>query len=150
MDGERAILKVMGLDVQLLDSGCCGMAGSFCFEHGEHYEVSVKCGERVLLPAVRQARDNQSVIAGGFSCQTQISLGTDRQALHVAPVIRMAMRDGSAGPRGGRPEAQVLREREAEFRKAAVRTAHTVAAVAGFAAAGALAWLWFGKRSPEE
>ena len=53
-DAENAVLKKLGLDYELLDSGCCGMAGSFGFE-AEHYDVSVAVGERVLLPAVREA-----------------------------------------------------------------------------------------------
>ncbi len=56
MDAEEAVLGKLGLDYRLLDSGCCGMAGSFGFEPGEHYDVSIACGERVLLPAVRERR----------------------------------------------------------------------------------------------
>ena len=55
MGDTEKVLRDLGLDVEVLDSGCCGMAGSFGFEAGERYEVSMKCGEQVLLPAVRQA-----------------------------------------------------------------------------------------------
>ena len=50
---EEAVLKKLGLDYTALDSGCCGMASSFGFEK-EHYDVSIACGERVLLPTVRK------------------------------------------------------------------------------------------------
>ncbi len=55
MDAERDVLHGLGLDIELLDSGCCGMAGAFGFEEGAKYDVSIRCGERVLLPAVRSA-----------------------------------------------------------------------------------------------
>ena len=53
MGDEEQVLKKPGLDCEVLDSGCCGMAGAFGFEKGEHYEVSMQCGERVLLPWAR-------------------------------------------------------------------------------------------------
>ena len=91
MDARRAVLAAMGLDYELLDSGCCGMAGAFGFERG-HYDVSVACGERVLLPAVRGATRTHWSIANGFSCREQIAQTTDRRALHLAEVLRMAVR----------------------------------------------------------
>ncbi|MGH9585368.1 MAG: hypothetical protein ACRD3F_00330 [Acidobacteriaceae bacterium] len=81
----------MGLDAELLDSGCCGLAGSFGFEEN-HYDISMKIGERVLLPRVRGAEPDTLVITDGFSCREQIMHGTPRRALHVAEVIRMALR----------------------------------------------------------
>ena len=65
--------------------------GAFGFEK-DHYEVSMKIGERVLLPAVRSAGKDTLIIADGFSCREQIAQATDRRALHVAEVIQMAMR----------------------------------------------------------
>ncbi len=91
MDAEVSMLQRLGLDFELLDSGCCGMAGSFGFEE-EKYEVSIRAGERVLLPAVRNAPKDALIIANGFSCREQILQATDRQALHLAQVILMAMR----------------------------------------------------------
>ncbi|MEX2582329.1 MAG: FAD-binding and (Fe-S)-binding domain-containing protein, partial [Gemmatimonadota bacterium] len=71
MEPTRKVLeRVQGLEFQILDSGCCGMAGSFGYEEG-HYEVSKAAGERVLFPAVRQAEDDL-VVAPGFSCRSQI------------------------------------------------------------------------------
>ncbi|MEZ4616057.1 MAG: hypothetical protein R2867_11230 [Caldilineaceae bacterium] len=103
MDAEVALFKKMGLDYDLLDSGCCGMAGSFGFE-AEKYEVSIGAGERVLLPAVREAAKETLIIADGFSCREQIQQTTDRQALHVAQVVQMALREGSDGVPGTYPE----------------------------------------------
>jgi FAD/FMN-containing dehydrogenase/Fe-S oxidoreductase len=89
-DTEK-LLRGLGLDVEVLDSGCCGMAGSFGFEAGEHYEVSMKCGEQVLLPAVRQAPADALIVASGFSCSEQIAQATGRHALHPAQVLQMAL-----------------------------------------------------------
>jgi len=94
MTGEETVLAKLGLDYTVLDSGCCGMAGAFGFEK-DHYEVSIKIGERVLLPAVRGAGKDTLIIADGFSCREQIAQTTDRRALHVAEVIQMAMRGGT-------------------------------------------------------
>ena len=99
---ETDLLKAMGLDVNVLDSGCCGLAGSFGFE-AEHYDISMRCGERALLPAVRAAERDALIVTDGFSCREQIKQATDRQALHVAEVLKMALRDGSAGPARGEP-----------------------------------------------
>jgi FAD/FMN-containing dehydrogenase/Fe-S oxidoreductase len=93
-DGEKEVLEAMGVDLEVLDSGCCGMAGAFGFEAGERYEVSVRCGERVLLPAVRQAPGDALIVADGFSCREQIAQGTGRGALHLAQVLQMALREG--------------------------------------------------------
>ncbi len=90
-DAEEKLLRKLGLDVEVLDSGCCGMAGAFGFEKGEHYDVSIKCGERVLLPAVRSADRHTLIVADGFSCREQIAQTTRRQALHLAEVLRVAL-----------------------------------------------------------
>src|SRR6185312_11319387 len=65
-DSERALLQEMGLELEVPDSGCCGLAGSFGFERGEHYDVSMAAGERVILPAVRDAGQRQLILADGF------------------------------------------------------------------------------------
>jgi Fe-S oxidoreductase len=90
---EDMLLRKLGLDFEVLNSGCCGMAGSFGFEAG-HYDVSVAVGERVLLPAVRRSDTETLVIADGFSCREQIAQGTGRGALHLAQVLQMALREG--------------------------------------------------------
>jgi Fe-S oxidoreductase len=89
-DAEQELLKRIGLDFTILDSGCCGMAGSFGFE-AEKYDVSVKIGERVLLPAVRRADADTLIIADGFSCFQQIEGLAGRRALHIAEVLQMAI-----------------------------------------------------------
>jgi FAD/FMN-containing dehydrogenase/Fe-S oxidoreductase len=108
MSAEEKMLKKLGLDFTVLDSGCCGMAGSFGFEAGEHYDVSIKAGERVLLPAVRDAARDTLILADGFSCRTQIEQETERGALHLAQILQMALRDGSQGPTGDFPERAYL------------------------------------------
>ncbi|MGE5755427.1 MAG: FAD-binding and (Fe-S)-binding domain-containing protein, partial [Planctomycetaceae bacterium] len=100
---EKSVLDKLGLDYHKLDSGCCGMAGSFGFESG-HYDVSVAVGERRLLPAVRQADGDTLIIADGFSCREQIADLTDRGALHLAQVLQMALHEGPDGPREELPE----------------------------------------------
>jgi FAD/FMN-containing dehydrogenase/Fe-S oxidoreductase len=103
MDAERALYERMGLDFELLDSGCCGMAGSFGFEH-EHHELSVKIGEHRLLPRVREASRDALLLADGFSCKTQIDQLSGRRALHTAQAIKMAMDHGPEGVSGNEPE----------------------------------------------
>ena len=102
-DTELDVLRRMGADAELLDSGCCGLAGSFGFESG-HYDVSVAIGEHRLAPMVRAAGEETILVADGFSCKTQIEHLTDRRALHLAQVIKLAQDHGPAGPPGPRPE----------------------------------------------
>ncbi|HMF92530.1 MAG TPA: FAD-linked oxidase C-terminal domain-containing protein [Candidatus Angelobacter sp.] len=90
-DSEQELLKRLGLDFQIIDSGCCGMAGSFGFEK-DKYDVSVKIGERILLPAVREAALDTLIIADGFSCFQQIEQLTGRKAMHIAEVLQAAIR----------------------------------------------------------
>src|SRR5207245_7017234 len=75
MEDDEALLKEMTAEVELLDSGCCGMAGSFGFE-AAHFDVSAQVGELVLLPAVRKAPPDTLIVADGFSCREQIEQGT--------------------------------------------------------------------------
>lgn len=114
-DAEEEILKRLGLEVDVLDSGCCGMAGAFGFE-ASHYDVSMKAGERVLLPAVRGASKDTLILADGFSCRTQISETTDRHALHLAHVLEMALREGPGGPPAAFPELGYVPEAEASHK----------------------------------
>jgi FAD/FMN-containing dehydrogenase/Fe-S oxidoreductase len=136
MSDEEKVLARLGLDYELLDSGCCGMAGSWGYEKGEHYEVSMKAGERVLLPAVRGADKDALILTDGFSCQSQIKEATDRRALHLAPVIQMALRDGG-GPAKDYPESEYFEEKR-------LRPDLRDAALLGLGAAltgGAVAWI---------
>jgi len=96
-DEEIDLLKKTGLDVTVLDSGCCGMAGAFGYER-EHYEVSLACAERALLPAVRSAGPDTLILTDGFSCREQIQQTTNRSAIHFAQVLQMAIHEGPSGP----------------------------------------------------
>jgi len=89
---ESHVFDRMHVEGDRLESGCCGMAGAFGFE-ARHYDMSVACGERVLLPKVRDANRETLVVADGFSCREQIAQTTHRRALHPAEVMKMALDD---------------------------------------------------------
>ncbi|HEY1017006.1 MAG TPA: heterodisulfide reductase-related iron-sulfur binding cluster [Herpetosiphonaceae bacterium] len=93
MDAETSVLKRLGLDFDVLDAGCCGMAGSFGYER-EHYALSLAIGERALLPAVRAAPD-ALIAAPGVSCRQQIAHGAGRRAYHPAEILAALLPDGS-------------------------------------------------------
>jgi Fe-S oxidoreductase len=86
MKDEMKLLRATGAQVELLDSGCCGMAGPFGFE-ADKFAVSQTLAERVLLPAVRAAGERDILVSNGFSCREQISQNTDRRAVHMAEVL---------------------------------------------------------------
>jgi FAD/FMN-containing dehydrogenase/Fe-S oxidoreductase len=86
MTDEIKLLTATGADVQLLDSGCCGMAGPFGFEQ-EKFAVSQALAERALLPAVRSASPTTTLVADGFSCREQIAQNSPRRGLHLAEVL---------------------------------------------------------------
>lgn len=97
MTPEQRLLEAAGLETEVLDSGCCGLAGSFGYEAG-HHEISMQIGEQVLLPRVREAAPETIVISDGFSCRQQIAHGTPRRAMHVAEVLAMGLASkGSLG-----------------------------------------------------
>ena len=130
--GEKDLLKKMGVEFEMPATGCCGMAGAFGFEPGDHYDTSVACARRVLVPEVNKALPDRLIIADGFSCREQIEQMTDRHVLHLAQVLQMAIRQGPAGPRSERPEDVMVQARRREHRIAAIRTATLFAAgVAG-------------------
>src|SRR5207249_7628365 len=109
MDAQEKVLRRLGLHYQMPDSGCCGMAGAFGFED-RHYDISMKCGERVLLPKVREAPKNTLVIADGFSCREQIKSGTDRRGLHLAQILKMAIDETPSSTNF--PERKYIRQEE--------------------------------------
>lgn len=76
--------------VTLLNTGCCGMAGSFGYEQ-EHYEVSMQMGEDTLFPKVRNIDEQTIIVASGTSCRHQIKDGTQRESLHAVTVLRQAL-----------------------------------------------------------
>lgn len=94
MQGETALLDKLGVRWSLLDTGCCGMAGSFGFSE-EHYDLSMKIGEGTLLPLVRQASADAIVVTNGFSCREQIEQGAGRTPLHIAQLAKRALDERS-------------------------------------------------------
>jgi Fe-S oxidoreductase len=80
------LLSATGADVQLLDSGCCGMAGHFGFAK-DKYAISQTLAERRLLPAMRSATSTTVIVAGGFSCREQIAQNSERRGVHLAEVL---------------------------------------------------------------
>ena len=87
---ERALKLIPQLEVQTIESSCCGMAGSFGYE-AEHYDVSMQMAEANLLPAVRAADAQTLIVADGTSCRHQIADGAKRRAMHVARVLEAAL-----------------------------------------------------------
>ena len=96
-----AVLKAAGFEVSEVDSGCCGMAGSFGFEK-EHYDLSVTIANRRLVPAVKSAATDVEIVAPGISCRQQIEHLTGRRAKHPAELLWETMaasgEDGLRGP----------------------------------------------------
>jgi FAD/FMN-containing dehydrogenase/Fe-S oxidoreductase len=90
MQGDTALLTKLGVKWTLLDTGCCGMAGSFGF-NAAHHALSEKIGEEALFPAVRNAAAETIVLTNGFSCREQIEQGTGRHALHIAQLAQRAL-----------------------------------------------------------
>jgi Fe-S oxidoreductase/FAD/FMN-containing dehydrogenase len=87
---EKALNLIPKLEVEIINSSCCGMAGSFGYEV-DHYEVSIAMAELDLLPAVRKANDDTLIVADGTSCRHQIRDGVGRDAKHVARILEMAL-----------------------------------------------------------
>ena len=80
---------VQDISVSEIDSGCCGMAGSFGYEK-EHYDMSMQIGEDRLFPAIQDRERGAAVVACGFSCRHQIADGTGVEAIHWVETIRGA------------------------------------------------------------
>jgi Fe-S oxidoreductase len=99
IEAHGKALERAGVDYEVLDSGCCGMAGSFGFEKSK-YGVSMACAERVLLPRLRAADPDTLVVANGFSCREQVAQATGRLPLHLAEVLAMAITDRPSSARG--------------------------------------------------
>ncbi len=89
-EAESRLLRRLEMNVEMLPSGCCGMAGSFGFET-KKYEVSMTAAERVLLPAVRAAAQESIILANGFSCREQIEQGSGRNTTHIAELAERAI-----------------------------------------------------------
>jgi FAD/FMN-containing dehydrogenase/Fe-S oxidoreductase len=135
MTAEESLLRRMGIDFQAPAPGCCGMAGSFGFEH-DKYDISMAIGELELLPAVRKAPADWLIIADGFSCREQIAQGTGRHALHLAEVLQMAL-DPSQIVDDSFPESAMVRRRDADVQASMKRAGLAFGALA---AGGLLLW----------
>jgi FAD/FMN-containing dehydrogenase/Fe-S oxidoreductase len=133
-DADKKLLSDAGVQADVLDSGCCGLAGNFGFEQG-HYEVSIACAERVLLPAVRDAAPTDVIMADGFSCRTQVEQSDSggRRGVHLAELLRAGLH-GDDGR--GTPEDRWTDRPEPPSAKA---RALTTGLVAG-AAVAAIGW----------
>ena len=135
--GERQIFERLGVDYHLPDNGCCGMAGSFGFEAGEKYATSIAVGEYELLPKVRAAQPSTVIVAEGFSCREQIAQETDRQALHPAELLQLALQNRFDGAPEDFPEQPIVEARRRAVRHSMFKTA---ALLAGALAVGVLVW----------
>ncbi|WP_084718924.1 FAD-binding and (Fe-S)-binding domain-containing protein [Streptacidiphilus carbonis] len=131
-DADRELLRRAGVDADVLDEGCCGLAGNFGFEAG-HHELSMQIGELGVLPAVRGTAPDALVLADGFSCRTQIEQGgTGRSALHLAEALALAL-DGPAP--ADHPEKAVSRPTAPSPQAARLLTGAAAVSTAGAAAA---------------
>ncbi len=137
---EKHVLGKLGITAREPEAGCCGMAGAFGYEkENGHRDVSIACGERVLLPQVRETASEEIVIADGFSCQEQIEQETGRHALHMAQLLDMATGGGIPATLPERPMA--------EERKRAVRASvNRTGIVLGAAAIAFLLVRWWRRR----
>ena len=142
LEDEEAVMRKMGLDYEVLNSGCCGMAGSFGYEE-DKYDVSMKCGERALFPAVRNAGLSTMIVADGFSCKEQIEQDTPRHALHLAEVMQMALHQGNGTVAWMYPEQTLVAKRTAAQRNSMKRAGLITGAAL---AVGAGLW-WMLQRS---
>jgi Fe-S oxidoreductase len=88
----RLLKRIPSAEVVDLDTGCCGMAGSFGYE-AEHYEVSRLVGEQRLFPVIRAAAAEDIVVSSGFSCRLQIRHFTGRAAVHPARLLADSLDD---------------------------------------------------------
>jgi Fe-S oxidoreductase len=89
-EAEKAVLQRLGIDAEVMASGCCGMAGSFGFE-AEKYPWSVKIAEHALLPRLARAAPEAAILANGFSCREQIEQLSGRPTRHIAEIVAEAM-----------------------------------------------------------
>ena len=125
---EKELFKKIGVEGRYPEDGCCGMAGAFGYEkQNGHYQVGLAVGERVLLPQVRKADDDELIIADGFSCQEQIAQQTGRTAMHTAQVLQLALHKDHASTLQ-RPETRIVAKRQRQQRLAMMRTAVVLAA----------------------
>ncbi len=95
IEAEKRLLDRTGVDFEILDTGCCGLAGAFGFNAG-HYDVSMRIAEQGLLPRVREADDDTMILSNGFSCREQIEHGSNRRVLSLAEMLDMTLQQRSS------------------------------------------------------
>lgn len=131
---DRELMHRAGIDANVLDEGCCGLAGNFGFEQG-HYDLSQAIAEQGVLPAVRDTAPDAFVVADGFSCRTQIGQAdTGRQAVHLAEALAVAL---EGPPPATDPERAVARP-QAHPAAGRLLAAATAGALTGLAAGAVL------------
>ncbi|WP_051126143.1 FAD-binding and (Fe-S)-binding domain-containing protein [Pandoraea sp. SD6-2] len=109
MKGDTTLLDKLGVTWELLDTGCCGMAGSFGFS-AKHYDLSMKIAESKLLPLVRNAPADTVILTNGFSCREQIAHGTGKTPMHVAQLAAKALATTTpVAPTVGSPASELTR-----------------------------------------
>ena len=144
MKEEKSLMDKMGLEYELLESGCCGMAGAFGYEK-DKYQVSLACGERSLLPEVRKAGLETIIMADGFSCKEQIAQETNRHALHLAEVLKMGLRAETKPLPEVFPEKQFVTPRKAAQKRSMMQAGLIIAGILAATTAG-LVWATTKKR----
>jgi len=108
LDAEKKLFEAMGAKAEILDDGCCGMAGSFGFEQHK-YDLSMQIYEHKLGPHLRETPLEKLVVADGFSCKTQIEQATGRRPLHLAQLLQIASHgDGAVDYRNDELEAEAI------------------------------------------
>lgn len=94
-DADRALLKRLGFELDVLSGGCCGLAGSFGFKAGKKYDISVRAAERVIMPRIREAQADTVIVADGFSCTQQIQHLSDRTPRNIVELLHHAVQQAS-------------------------------------------------------
>jgi Fe-S oxidoreductase len=99
IDRETSLLRrIKGLEVEVLDAGCCGMAGAFGYDR-DHFDLSSTLASRVLMPAIEKSPPDTLIVADGFSCRAQIRhFAPARRPLHLAQVLELATRNSTRAP----------------------------------------------------
>jgi FAD/FMN-containing dehydrogenase/Fe-S oxidoreductase len=139
-EGEKRLFERLGMDYELPNNGCCGMAGAFGFEKGDKYAMSIAVGELELLPKVRSAMLETIIVAEGFSCREQIAQETDRHALHPAELVRMAMSNSAEAVAEPLPEQNMVAKRRHAVQSSMLKA---LALLAGTIVGGMLLWrIW--------
>ena len=138
---EEELLNEMGVEFAKLETGCCGMAGAFGFEQ-EHYDVSIACGERVLLPEVRKDFERHIDHRRRIQLPRTSAPNNGSYAVHIAEVLKMAIDEGPRGPAGNFPEKNYITPEPLIPSKARTLTLLAVGAFVG----GALGGIFFSRQ----